>query len=286
MKIQVVADSSANLLSSTDLNYSSVPLTIVAGDKEYRDDDCLDLSNFVDDLNAYTGKSSTACPGVNDWIEAFNDADIVLCFTLTGHLSGCYNSAKAAADIYMEENPGKRVFVLDSLSTGPELELIAIKAIELANNAKDNMCNLNPAELMSSLSDKIKEYSANTHLAFALKSVSNFAKNGRVNAHLARAAELLHIYIVGRASNIGDLEPLDKPRGESRAISQLFTNMKEEGFNGKKVIIRHTFNEKAAEALKQLIKSEFPLCDIIINANRGLCSYYAEPGSVLVGFES
>lgn len=286
MKIQIVSDSSSNLFNNPDLNYSSAPLTIVAGSNDYRDDEDLDVDNFVKEIAAYNGKSSTACPGINDWLVAFNDADLVFCLTLTGHLSGCYNSAKAAADLYMEENPGKRVFVFDSLSTGPELELLALKVIEWINAGKEMIHNLSVNDAYTHISEKIKEYSKTTHLAFALKSVSNFAKNGRVNPALAKAAELLHIYIVGRASTIGDLEPLDKSRGESRAINQIFTNMKAEGFNGKKVIIRHTFNEKGAKAMYDLIKSAFPSCEISLGANNGLCSYYAEPGSILVGFEA
>lgn len=286
MKIKIVADSSANLLNGSDSLISSVPLTIVAGTNEYIDDSNLDVQSFVKELAAYSGKSSTACPGINDWLESFDNADLVFVITLTGHLSGCYNSARAAADLYMEDNPGKNVFVLDSLSTGPEMELLVDKAVAYVKELLNNGCNLNDDDFFDDVSHYITNCSRKTHLAFSLKSLSNFAKNGRVNAHLAKAAELLHIHIVGRASEIGDLEPLDKSRGEARAINQIFKNMKEAGFNGAKVIIRHTFNEEGAKALMNLIKQEFPLCEFKIGANRGLCSYYAEPGSILVGFES
>jgi len=284
MRIQVVADSSANLKNIPEVHFSSVPLTIIAGEKEYRDDESLNVKKFVNELDAYPGKSSTACPGINDWLEAFGNADLVICLTLTGKLSGCYNSAKAAADYYMEDYPERQVFVLDSLSTGPELELLAEKALEYINN--DNICDLSLDDAYDKVSSYLSGLSKRTHLSFSLKSVSNFAKNGRVNSHLARAAELLHIHIVGRASAVGDLEPLDKSRGEERAVRQLFSNMKSDGFNGSRVIIRHTFNEKGAEALRDLIKAEFPACEIKIGLNRGLCSYYAEPGSILVGFEA
>lgn len=40
-----------------------------------------------------------------------------------------------------------------------------------------------------------------------------------------------------------------------------------------------------AEALAVKIREIWPSCDIRIGANRGLCSYYCEPGGVLVGFE-
>lgn len=41
-----------------------------------------------------------------------------------------------------------------------------------------------------------------------------------------------------------------------------------------------------AGMLAETIWESYPDCDIRIGVNRGLCSYYAEKGGVLVGFES
>ena len=68
-------------------------------------------------------------------------------------------------------------------------------------------------------------------------------------------------------------------------VEQLFENMETVGFVGGRVRIRHTENPKMAEALAAKIREIWPSCDIRIGANRGLCSYYCEPGGVLVGFE-
>lgn len=134
--------------------------------------------------------------------------------------------------------------------------------------------------------EKIREYAHRTHLIFSLESLSNFAKNGRVSPALAAAANLLGIRIVGRASSEGELEPLHKCRGEKRAIRQLWECMLDGGFAGGKVRIRHSDNRNAAEMLSGEILSNYPDADIQIGVNRGLCSYYAEKGGILVGFES
>ena len=96
----------------------------------------------------------------------------------------------------------------------------------------------------------------------------------------------LGIRIVGRASNEGELEPLHKCRGEKRAIRQLWDSMQQNGYAGGKVRIRHSDNRNAAEKLAGNIKNCFPCADIKIGENCGLCSYYAEKGGILVGFES
>lgn len=93
------------------------------------------------------------------------------------------------------------------------------------------------------------------------------------------------IRIVGRASAEGDLEPLHKCRGEKRAIRQLWECMLKEGYTGGKVRIRHSENEEAAMKLAESIRKNYPSCDVQIDVNRGLRSYYAEKGGLLVGFE-
>lgn len=123
-------------------------------------------------------------------------------------------------------------------------------------------------------------------MLFSLESLVNFVRNGRVNPALAAAANLMGICIVGRASNDGELEPLHKCRGEKRAIRQLWDSMQQDGYEGGKVRIRHSENPNAAEMLAKEIQNRFPNADIRIGANCGLCSYYAEKGGILVGFES
>ena len=275
MRIKLVADSSANINVMSGVDFESVPLKIVVGDEEYTDNANLAIGDMLKALKEYKGKTSTACPGVQEWINAFGNADVVFGVAITSGLSGCYNAAKIAAEEYMEANPGAKVFMLDSLSTGPEMELILEKYQELIAAGKS----------FEEIRDEVKEYSQNTHLMFSLETLSNFAKNGRVSPAVAAAVGLLGIRVVGRASDEGTLEPMHKCRGEKKALQQILTTMKELGYAGGKVRIAHSYNPEAAEKLRDLIYSEFPESDIAIRFNRGLCCYYAEEGGILIGFE-
>ena len=271
----VAADSSANLLRAEGVDFASVPLKIQAGEREYVDDAALDVAGMLAELREYKGKSGTACPGVGDWLEAFGEADEVLGIAITSHLSGCYNSARLAAEEYTEQHPDRKAFILDSLSTGPEMELLVEKACELTREGAD----------FEQASEALRQYSQRTHLVFSLESLVNFARNGRVSSALATAASLLGIRIVGRASREGELEPLHKCRGEKRAIRQLWDCMLGLGYSGGKVRIRHSENPDAAQRMAEEIRSAYPGAEIHIGPNRGLCSFYAEKGGVLVGFE-
>jgi len=275
MKFRIVADSSADLLTTEDRSVVSVPMKIITDNKEYVDDENLDIKGMTDDLAVYQGKSGSACPGVGEWIEAFGDADRVFCITITSNLSGSYNSAMVAKETYESENPGKKVCVIDSLSAGPELKIIKEKIEELLAEGKS----------YEEICDAITEYQKSTYLVFMLKSLTNLANNGRVSPAVAKIAGVLGIHVMGIASAVGTLEQKAKCRGEKKAIIAMWKQMKELGYKGGKVIIDHCFNEEAAKQLARMIKSEFADAVIKISTTSGLCSFYAEQGGMLVGIE-
>ena len=270
---QIVTDSSANMASCYQV--ASVPLKIITDTKEYIDDANLNTAAMVWDLQTYTGKSSTACPSPQDWLDAFGDAPCVFCIAITSNLSGSYNAACIAKADYEQEFPDRKVFVIDSLSTGGEMELIAEKLQELiaAGLGFDAIC------------ESIQEYQQHTGLMFMLESMQNLANNGRVNKIVAKAAGILGIRAVGRASDVGTLEPMDKCRGEKKAIAALADHMVALGYEGGKMRISHCLNPAAAESLKETIVSAFPGADVQIRPTGGLCSFYAEKGGMIIGFE-
>lgn len=275
MKIRIVADSSADLATTDDRSVVSVPLKIVTDVKEYVDDENLDVKAMTDDLAAYSGRSGSACPGTGDWLEAFGDADWVFGVAITSHLSGSYNAGRVAKEQYEEENPGRRVYMVDSLAAGPELGMIVDKLKEyIASGMEfDDIC------------EAIEKYSAKVETAFCLKSLRNLANNGRVNAAIAKIAGILGIQVVGKAEN-GELAQTDKVRGDKKVTAVLMKNLKNMGYAGGKVCVNHCFNETAAANLKAAIKKEFANADVQIGRTRGLCSFYAEQGGMIIGFET
>ena len=271
---KIVVDSSANLTFGCP-HIASVPLKIITDEKEYIDDETLNVSAMVWDLQSYTGRSSTACPSPQDWLEAFGDKPYVFCVAITSNLSGCCNAAYIAKADYEQEYPDRKVCVIDSLSTGGEMELIAEKIRELidADLSFEEIC------------DAVKAYQQRTGLMFMLESMQNLANNGRVNKIVAKAAGILGIRAVGKASDVGTLEPMEKCRGEKKAILALADHMVSMGYDGGKMRISHCLNPGAAESLKASILAAFPNADVQIRPTGGLCSFYAEKGGMIIGFE-
>ena len=215
-KIKIVTDSSSDVLTLDGVDFESAPLKIVTGEKVYLDDASLDVEGMVNDLATYKGKSSTSCPNPDDYLRAFGDADEVYCVTITGSLSGSYNSALVAKNTYEKENPTSRVYVLNSLSTGPEMALIIerMRTLILEGHSFD------------SITAAIDEYTTHTGLFFVLESMRNLANNGRVSHIVAKLAGMLGIRVVGRASDRGDLEMLSKPRGERNTLTEVIVQLR------------------------------------------------------------
>lgn len=273
--VKIVADSSSDVLSMTDIPFASAPLKIITSEKEYTDNTDLDVAQMVEDLQNYKGRSSTSCPSPSDWVDSFGDAQYIFCVSITSALSGCYNSAVIAKNEYESNYPQRRVFVIDSLSTGPEMQLIIEKLREYIKKGYD----------FDEICEKIMEYKKHTGLIFMLESMKNLANNGRVSPIVAKAAGLLGIRVVGKASAGGELEPLEKCRGEKKALSAIVEIMKNQGAVGGRVLIGHCFNDSVAKKLKELIEQEFENVRIRLYRLRGLCSFYAEKGGILIGFE-
>ena len=273
--VKIVADSSANLMKLTSVPFGAAPMKVITAQREFVDDRNLDLDEMIAFFKSYKGRSQSSCPNPEDWLTTFGDAEDVFCVAITSGLSGSYNAACIAKEMYETEHPGRRVFVIDSLSAGPELTLFVEKLEELivAGKSFEEICAYMP------------EYQKKTGLLFMLESLNNFAANGRVSPAVARIAGVLGIRIVGKASDAGTLEPTDKCRGEEKSLKTILKHLKESGLKTGKVILAHCLNESAANTLKNMIETDLPGVAVKICKNLGLCSFYAEKGGLLVGFE-
>lgn len=276
MTYKIVSDSASNVLQFTGAPFASVPLKIITTQAEFTDDANLNVASMVEQVKNTKGKSGTSCPNIYEWIKAFGDADCVFAVTITSNLSGSCAAAKQAAEEYCQKKPGAKAYVIDTLSAGPEMRLIIE---QLAAWIGEGLS-------FEEICEAVKAYMKRTHLLFSLESLTNLARNGRVNPAVAKIAGVLGIRIVGAASEVGTLQQLHKCRGEKKALETIVEEMTGRGFAGGKVRIAHCLNLQAAEDLKARICSAFPESNVELEQTTGLCSFYAELGGLMIGFES
>ena len=275
MGICIVSDSSSDLLELHDVDYRTVPLKIMFDSREYVDELGTDVQQMVEHLQEYKGPSTTSCPNAHEWLSAFEGADSVFAVTISSGLSASYESASIAVREFLQANPAAKAYIFDSHATGPVLRLIIerLRAGLLAGRSYEEV------------KEDTIEYQKRIRILYSLESLNNLARNGRVNAHVARLASALNIRVIGHASETGTVELLHKCRGERRALKTIVREMAERGCKGGTVYIDHCLNESAAQKLKELMEEQFPGIEVHIEACGALCSYYADKGGLIIGYE-
>ena len=274
----IVSDSSCELRSlenpAPDLSFATVPLKIRVGEREFVDNSALDVDAMIDAMHNYNGASTTACPSPEEWAEKFLQADNVLAITISSNLSGSYNSAMVAREMVLESHPEKKIYVLDSLSTGGEMALAIWKANELVASGLP-------------FDEVVREWEIwfqGRQVLFALASFDNLVKNGRLSRLAGFMAGVMNMRAVGRGSDDGKLEMLHKTRGETRTLAFILEEMDRRGYQGTPVVISHCFNENAAQLLRHGNETKWPGADVTILPCSGLTSFYAQDGGIIVGY--
>ena len=279
MKWKIIADSGCDYRSldnlAPDTEFVSVPLTIQVGETIYRDDAQLNIDQMMEEMYATTTASKSACPSPDDYMKSFEGANNIVVVTITGTLSGSYNSAEIAKKIYLEEHPDTKIHVIDSLSAGGEVDLIVRKLNHLVAEGLD----------FDQVIDGITDYQSKTKLLFVLAKVDNLVKNGRLSKLVGTVVGLLNIRMVGEASKTGTLELLQKARGQKKAIKAAFDELLKAGYAGGHIMISHRNNEKFIEQFSELVREKFAQASIEVLPTSGLCSFYAEEGGLLMGYE-
>ena len=246
MKWNIITDSSCDMFGfekeHENIVFSSVPFTISVGDENFVDDRNLDVDGMIDSMDACAEASHTACPSPHAWQEKFEQEGNVIAITISSKLSGSYNSACAAKDMVLEEQPDKKIAVIDSRSTGPEMVLLVKKICELIESGADFETVVEKAEL----------YSRHTHVVFALSSFNNLVKNGRMSKIVGFVANKLGFWGIGIGSEQGTIEIKQKIRGSKKALDAIIEDMKERGLVLIIKELHETIDRLTAEVAKVL----------------------------------
>lgn len=278
MKWNIVTDSSCDLfpaaLQGGKVQISTVPFVISVGNRDFVDDETLDTAEMLDAMEHCQQASHTSCPSPQGWLEEFEKADFCIAITISSNLSGSMNSAVLAKEMMLERYPEKKIAVLDSHSTGPEIVICVERICDLIEAGTDFEKVVSEAEAL--LRD--------TRIVFALSSFDNLVKNGRMSKMVGFVASKLGMWGIGIGSNEGTISIKGKTRGATKAMSMLLEDMKERGFQGGKIVISHCHNLDFANRLQSKIKELWQDAKISIMPTRGLCSFYAERGGLILSY--
>lgn len=277
MKFKIVCDSVSNLkndyLVDSEIGFENVPLTLRVNGEIFVDDDQIDTVKLLESMDKDKKAASTACPSPGEYANAFEGAENVFVVTVSGKLSGSYNSAVLAS----KEFAGKNIHVIDSRNAAGGQVLIVDRLVELI---KQDL----PFE---TIVKEIDQYVKDTHIIFVLSKYDNLAKSGRMSKLVAFAASTIKIKTICKAVD-GEIEIQSKALTETSAYRKLVENMprlaETNDFSGRKCVISHTENEESAFFLTKLIKAAFNFAEVVIMKNKGVAAYYSALHGIMVAF--
>ncbi|GMQ57628.1 DegV family protein [Vallitalea sediminicola] len=279
MNFKIVVDSSCDITNKMkqNMNVEITPLTIELEGTRYRDDDSFQVDEFVQEMNASTNVPKTACPSPAEYIDRFaGEEENVFVITLSSKLSGSYNSAEIAKDIYLSENDNKNIHVFDSLSASAGEVLLTLKIDYLAKLGKTY------TQIVDSISNYIKEMKT----LFVLNKLDNLVKTGRMSLVKAAIANVLNIKPVLASNGKGEIIMINKGRGINKAISKMIAAIGEtkDNLEDSLLVIAHCNCFKRANSIKEKVNDTYNFKDIFIVEMKGLSSTYANDGGIVIAF--
>ena len=126
---RLIADSCADFTPEkkawTDVRL--VPLTLTVDKEDVIDDESFCQRSFLEKMRKSPECPRSACPSPERYMREFEGADEIFVVTLSKHLSGSYQSAMLAKQMYEEEHPEVKIEVVDSWSASVGESIIVLK---------------------------------------------------------------------------------------------------------------------------------------------------------------
>ena len=258
-----------------DGHFVNVPLTLEIQGQQIIDDETFDQAAFIKAVAESPDAPKSACPSPDAYMKEMNcDADNIYLVTLSAQLSGSYNSACLAKDLFEEDDGSKNIHVFDSKSASIGQTLIGLKIAECENAGMS----------FDEVIEAVDAYIEQQHTFFVLESLETFRKSGRLSNLKATLASTLNIKPVMGSTEIGYIQQLAKGRGMAQAIDKMTKCVMDVTTNCEERIlaISHCNCPERALSLKKKMESLANFKEIFIVDMHGVSTMYASDGGVIL----
>lgn len=251
-----------------------VPLTLSLDGEDILDDENFCQRTFLDKMKNSADCPRSACPSPERYMKEFEGADEIHVVTLSKHLSGSYQSAMLAKQMYQEEHPEVKIDVVDSWSASVGESVLVMKLRSLLEKFS-----------FEEVSKKIAAFRDTVQTKFVLEDLSVFIKNGRLSHMQALLCNALNIRPL-LAGDHGQIVKLDQARGVERTLKKLVEHVVADVKEAttRTLAIAHCNHPKRAEQVKQMILSRVPFRECMVVNTGGLSTMYANEGGIIVAY--
>ena len=277
MAYKIIGDSCTDITEKMkkEGTVSLVPLTLTIEEEEFIDDETFDQKEFLAKMKASPECPKSACPSPERYMQEFEGQEECYVITLSSKLSGSYNSAVLAKEMYLEEHPDAKIEIVDSRSASSGQVLLAMKIKEFKENGFS----------FEEVTKKITEFRKTMETRFVLESLENLRKNGRLSRVTYTICNVLNIRPVMRADD-GEIVKVDQVRGHNKALMRMVEHITEDAKSAMKdiVVIAHCNNRERAELVKREILKRVPFKKSFIVETAGVSTLYANNGGIIVSY--
>ncbi len=261
---KIVIDSCGELPEDlkADGHFCTVPLLLDVDGYQITDDETFNQRDFLQRVKACIHSPKSSCPSPERYMSAYEgEAEHVYVVTLSGKLSGSYNSAVLAAQLYHEEHEdSKQIHVFNSKSASIGETLIGLKIQEL------------------------EAYISSMNTFFVIETLETLRKAGRLSGLKAFVANTLNIKPVMGSTKEGTIQQLGQARGMKKALSKMVEDMFKVTKNceNRVLAISHCNCPERAQFVKDTIEKVAKFKKIVIVNTAGVSSMYANEGGVIL----
>src|SRR5699024_1326910 len=196
MQVQLMADGGADIPQHLVEKYQVkiIPLYLHFSDGEYKTGVTLDLDNFHQKVKSLNEVPKSSAPSPNDFYEAFKsvpETKPIIMLSISKEISTTYDNAVAAKNMLLEEEPDRKIEVINTKSASGAVGLLIHKLYEKIESGY-------PFE---QLVEHIEKCADKTVTLFVLRTLDNLVRGGRVSKVTGKIAKTLNIKLLMRASD-------------------------------------------------------------------------------------
>ena len=212
-KIRIITDSGSDIIDSKRDNVTVLPMSITFGDEVFYDGVTLSHSEFYMKLieSDELPKTSLIAPAsfADAFEEAKNAGEKVIAITISGGLSGTYQSAVLEAEDYDD------VYVVDSMNVTIGERILVEYALKLIDEGKD----------IEDIVNELESAKKRICVLGLLDTLEYLKKGGRVSSSVAFVGDVLRIKPVVTVDGEGKVAMLGKARGSKNGNNFLISEI-------------------------------------------------------------
>ena len=276
MAYKIVCDSCTDLNDKmkSDKTFQIIPLTLHLDQRDFIDNNTFNQKEFLELMKQSTECPKSSCPSPELFMKEYEGEEDIYVVTLSSRMSGSYNSACLAKELYLEEHEDKNIHIIDSRTASVGQTLIALKIQELCEAGMT----------FDEVVREVENYRDEMGTKFLLENLDNLRKNGRLSNLQAILVNALNIKPIMGATKEGTITKVDQARGMKRALSLMAKIVADEVKHAEQKIlgIAHCNNRERAETFKEEISKLIKFKEICIVNTAGVSTLYANDGGIIV----